>query len=349
MTRQNLELPETIRDTGQLEDMLSEPDTGLVDMMRRVTGDVMILGAGGKMGPTLARMAKRARDASGTEREVIAVSRFSDAAARQGLDRHGVRTIACDLLDREQVGALPDAPLVVFMAGMKFGTTGAEAMTWAMNAYLPALVCERFPHSRIAVFSTGNVYALAPAESTGAVETDIPDPKGEYAMSTLGRERIFEYFSRRDGTAVVIIRLNYAVEMRYGVLADIARRVWDGEEIDVGMGYANVIWQADASSAALRSLEHAATPPFLVNVTGPERISVRETAEELGMLMGRAPVFRGTESADALLSNAAKAHSLFGAPRVGIPQILRWTADWVMRGRETLNKPTHYESRDGRF
>ncbi|MEJ5297899.1 MAG: NAD(P)-dependent oxidoreductase [Armatimonadota bacterium] len=342
-------LPERIEDTHQLEEMLSRPDDALVECFRRLKGDILVLGAGGKMGPTLARMARRASDAAGSARRVMAASRFSQPEARRSLEEYGVEAIPCDLLDRRQVQDLPDAENVVFMAGMKFGTTGNEALTWAMNTLLPALVCERFPDARFCVFSTGNVYGLTPVAGGGSREDDPPRPEGEYAMSALGRERIFEYFSRTTGCRASIIRLNYAVEMRYGVLHDIACRIRDGAEVDVSMGYVNVIWQADASSMALRSLQLASSPPFVLNVTGPEILSVRKTAEQLARLMNRPVRFSGQESPDALLSNAGRAFQRLGRPQVSADTVIRWTADWVGRGGASLGKPTHFEERDGRF
>ncbi len=339
----------SIPDVATLEQMLSEPTPGLVEFFSRLPGDIIILGAGGKMGPTLAQMAKNASDAAKTSRRVIAVSRFSSPQEIDKLESAGVETIRCDLLDEEQLGALPDVPNVVFMAGMKFGTTGQESITWAMNAYLPGMVCRKYARSRIAAFSTGNVYGLTPVTLGGSVETDIPNPEGEYAMSALGRERVFEHFSRTAGTKVSIIRLNYAVEMRYGVLVDIARKVWTGEPVDVAMGCVNVIWQADANAMALHSLEHVSSPPFIVNVAGPEMISVRRAAEQFGRMMDKEPMLSGCESSDALLSNGQLGHKLFGYPRVSTQELMEWISDWVMRGGDNLGKPTHFEARDGKF
>ena len=341
--------PHSIADIAALDALLSDPPPYVVDAMRGLEGDLVVLGVAGKMGPTLARMARRASDLAGVRRRVIGVARFSAPEQQAALQAHGVETIRCDLLNDEEVGRLPDAPNVVFMAGRKFGSAGFEALTWAMNCHVPALVCGRYANSRIVVFSTGNVYGLTRAGAGGSVETDEPRPVGEYAMSCLGRERMFEHFSSTRRIRAAILRLNYASEMRYGVLADLARRVAAGETIDVTMGYFNAIWQADANAIALASLAHAATPPLILNVAGPEELSVRATCEELARLLGRAAALTGQEAPDALLSNGARAWSLFGPPSVGASQLIAWTADWVARGGASLDRPTHFESRDGRF
>jgi len=332
-----------------LEDALSAPSAGLLASLRSTPGDIVVLGAAGKMGPTLSRMARRALDALGSRDRVIAVSRFSSARAEQSLNESGIETIRCDLLDRSAVAALPDAPNVIFMAGQKFGTRDAPSSTWAMNVVLPAIAAERYARSRIVAFSTGNVYALSSVSLGGSRESDAPSPIGEYAMSCLGRERIFEDASARRGTRVAIVRLNYAIDLRYGVLVDIASRVLGGEPIDLRMGYVNVIWQGDANDWALRCLAHASAPPFVVNVTGAETLSVREIAERFGELLHRAPAFTGTEASDALLSNASLAHSLFGPPSVTTETLLAWVAEWVRAGRPLLGKPTHFEERAGTF
>lgn len=343
------ELPNRIRDVDHLEDLLSDPPAYVVETMRRLRGDVVVLGVGGKMGPSLARMIKYADLAAGLYRRVFGVARFSNAALAEQLKGWGIEPIACDLLDRAQLAKLPDAPNVVFMPGMKFGSTGQEARTWAMNAYLPGLVCERFKGSRIVAFSTGNVYGLAPVASGGSVETDEPRPLGDYAMSCLGRERMFEHFGRESGQPMALIRLNYAVEMRYGVLVDMGRKIVAGEVIDLSMGHFNCIWQADANAQTIAAFDHLASPPNILNVTGPETLSVRRVCEDLGRLLGRPPRFTGVESDNALLSNSEKASKLFGHPRVSVAQMLAWTADWVSRGGASLGKPTHFEARDGKF
>lgn len=341
--------PQTIQDVAHLEELLSEPTSGVIDLMARLDGDLIVLGAAGKMGPTLTRMAKRASDAAGVRRRILAVSRFSSGEAEAAFQREGVETIRCDLLDQDQLDRLPDAPNVVYMAGMKFGTTGQEPLTWAMNAYLPGMVCRKYRNSRIAAFSTGNIYGLAPVVRGGSLETDPPNPAGDYAMSCLGRERIFEHFSLTLDLPIALIRLNYAVEMRYGVLVDMARRVWAGETIDLAMGNVNVIWQGDANAMSLRALELAASPAAILNVAGPECLSIRRVCEEFGRLMEKSPVFTGAESPDALLNNGQMGHRLFGYPQVGVGQMMGWIADWVMRGGASLSKPTHFEVRDGKF
>ena len=340
----------SIADAVHLESLLSEPSQRVVETLARLAGDIIVLGVGGKMGPTLARMARRAADmAGGPRRRVIGVSRFTDTAHEAALHAHEVETITCDLLDEAAVGRLPAVPNVVFMAGRKFGSSGNESLTWAMNCLVPAAVCRRFEASRIVAFSTGNVYGLTRVGSGGSRETDVPRPVGEYAMSCLGRERVFEHFSGARGTRVAILRLNYAVEMRYGILVDLAQRLLAGVPIDLAMGYVNVIWQAEANQMALCALEHAASPPLVVNVAGAEEVSVRGATESLARALGRPATFAGVESPDALLSNGALAWSLLGAPRVDMARLIDWTADWVGHGRPTFGKPTHFESRAGDF
>ena len=342
-------LPDVIRDTAALDHLLSEPSDAAIEAIRRAPGDVLVLGAAGKMGPTLARMVRRAMDANGLSSRVIAVARFSSPHLRDALQSHGVETIQSDLLRADQVAALPYAPNVIFMAGRKFGSTGDEPLTWAMNTHVPAVVCERFRNSRIVAFSTGNVYGLARRGRGGSREDDVPAPVGEYAMSCLGRERMFEYFSRAHGTPAVILRLNYAVEMRYGVLVDVATRVARGEPVDVSMGYVNVIWQGDANAMAIAALAHATAPPLIVNVAGPEELSVRTIAEALARMMGTTATLAGTELEDALLSNGSRGYDILGRPTVDSARLMAWTADWIRRGGESLGKPTHFESRAGRF
>ena len=341
-------LPTRIDTVETLEDLLSEPTPKLLEMTRHGSGDLIVLGAGGKMGPTLARMARRAADAAGVGRRVIAVSRFGSATARQRLEAAGVETIACDLLDERAAMGLPDATDVVYMAGMKFGATGQAALTWAENCLIPAAVCRRYPSSRIVAFSTGNVYPLVPA-GQGAREAHPAAPAGEYAMSCLGRERMFEYFSSRASTPVTIVRLNYACELRYGVLVDLARRVWADEPVDLTTGYFNVIWQGDANAMSLGALTCATVPPTILNVTGPEELRVRSVTKEFARRMDKRVTFTGVEAGDALLSDASRAFELFGRPHVDARQLIEWIADWIMRGGETLGKATRFEVRDGRF
>ena len=338
-----------VRDLDHLEDLLSEPTAGVVDTVRRLEGDVIVLGVGGKMGPSLARMIRRAADEAGVRKRVIGVSRFSSQDLPGQLNGWGVETIACDLLDPDALGRLPDVPNVVFMAGMKFGSTGQQARTWAMNAVLPAYVARKYRGAKIVAFSTGNVYPMVPVTSGGAAETEEPRPVGEYAQSCLGRERVFEHFSRVDGTPTALIRLNYAVEMRYGVVIDLAQRVLAGETIDLAMGNFNCVWQGDANAMSIRAFDHVASPPFVLNVTGPETLSVRGVCEQIGRLMGRDVKFAGAESPTAYLNNSALSNRLFGYPRVPVQQVIAWAADWVKRGGASLGKPTHFETRDGKF
>lgn len=335
--------------TDQLEDVLSAPTDGLVQMMKRLDGPILILGVGGKMGPTLARMVRRADDAAGVRRQVIGVSRFGSGDLAERLERWGVRTIAADLLDEQALADLPDAPNIVYMAGFKFGASAQAARTWAMNVLLPGMICRRYPDSRIVAFSSGNVYPIKPLSAGGSCEDDVPGPIGEYAMSCLGRERAFEHYSRATGQGMALIRLSYACELRYGVLVDIARAVWSGQPVDVTNSCFKVIWQADANEMTLRAFEHAAAPPFILNVTGPETLSIRHVATQFGRLMDRPATFCGTESDAMRLTNAQLSHRLFGYPRVGAEQMIRWIADWVMRGGENLGKPTHFEVRDGKY
>lgn len=341
--------PESITNVETLEDVLSQPTEGVIETLGRIKGDIIVLGVAGKMGPTLARMAQRASEAAGVRRRVIGVARFSEARQQTELQAHGIETIRCDLLDEVAVATLPDAPNVVFMAGMKFGSTGQEALTWAMNCHLPAIVSKKYSRSRIVAFSTGNIYGLVPVAGGGSTETDAPNPLGDYAMSCLGRERIFEHFSRRLGIPMAMIRLNYACELRYGVLVDVARHVWAGETVDCAMGRLNTIWQTDANAMTLQAFDHVASPPCLLNVTGPELLSVRDMATRFGALMNKRVTFSGSEAPTALLANATLAQRLFGPPRVSVEQMLHWIADWVMRGGASLGKPTHFESRDGKF
>lgn len=339
-----------IRSVEELEEMISEPSFAAVEALAKLKGDLIILGVGGKMGPSLATMAKRASVDAGIKRRVIGVDVFPPGNDQESrLRAVGVETIRCDLLDPEQMASLPDAPNVVFMVGMKFGSTGQEPLTWALNSFLPGEVCRKYRNSRIVVFSSGNIYGLTPVTLGGSVETDALNPEGEYATSVLGRERIFQHFSLTNGTPVTLFRLNYSNEMRYGVLVDVARKVWAGEPVDVTMGVANVIWQADANAMALASLDNASSPAFVVNAAGPEMVSIRRAATQFGELMGKEVTITGCEAPDGILSNGQLGHSLFGYPRVGVWQLMQWIAAWTMRGGESLGKPTHFEARDGKF
>jgi len=333
----------------ELDDVLSAPSDADRAAMRAMEGSLLILGAGGKMGPSLAGRARRAAAEEGIPKSIVAVSRFSDRAAETQLRKAGIETIGADLLDFGQLARLPDAENVIFMAGRKFGSSGAAHLTWASNAYLPARVAERYPQARIVAFSSGNVYPFVPVASGGATEDTAPEPVGEYAQSVLARERMFEFFSARNGTRVCLLRLNYAVELRYGVLRDIGIRVFEGRPVNVSMGHVNAIWQGDANSVCLRSFALCESPPAVLNVTGPETLSVRHIARRFGQLFGREPVFEGRETDTALLNNAARSHRLFGAPSVSAETAIVWTAEWIRRSGTAWDKPTHFETRDGRF
>jgi nucleoside-diphosphate-sugar epimerase len=337
------------RSEQELEERLSAPNEGVVRALSDCPGDVLVLGAGGKMGPSLCRMLRRAADLAGSQRSVIAVSRFSDNALAAQLEGNGVVVRRADAGKRDELERLPNAPNVVLMTGYKFGTSGEPWRTWGINAVLPALVSERFAHSRIVAFSTGNVYPLGAVRRGGAREEDELTPHGEYAWACVARERVLEHASRTRGTRVSIVRLNYAVDLRYGVLVDLAQRIVHGEPIDLRMGHVNVIWQGDANAQAIQSLPLAASPPFVVNVTGSDIVSIRSAALELGRLLNREPRFVGQEAADALLSSTARAQELFGLPSLGTATLIEWVADWIMHGGRMLGKATHYEERDGRY
>ncbi len=348
-TRLCADLQNPIETVADLEERLSRPTDADIAALSQLQGNLLILGVAGKMGPTLAKLARRSIAESGSSSRVIAVSRFSDATVRSDLEASGIETIACDLLNSKELAKLPDSGNVIFMAGRKFGTQGAAHLTWAANTYLPGLIADRFRNSRIVTFSTGNVYPLRALADGGATETTPTAPVGEYAQAALGRERMFEYGSSQWGTRVVILRLNYAVELRYGVLVDIAHCVFNSRPVDLHTGSVNVIWQRDANSVCLRALAHCQSPPLILNLTGPEILSVREIAEEFGRRFRRKPIFFGEESGYALLSDASKAHAIFGKPTVTPQQMIDWIAHWIKKGGTLLNKPTHFEAQDGKF
>ena len=337
--------PRRFASVDELEAFLATPSAALVAEMATVEGDLLILGVAGKMGPTLARLAKRASPA----RRVIGVARFSEAAVRERLESWGVETIACDLLDRAAILALPDAPNIVFAAGHKFGASGNTPLTWAMNTWVPSLVAERYKASRIVAFSTGNVYPLTRVGAPAPTEASPLGPVGDYAQSCLGRERMFEYFSARHRTPGRIVRLNYAIDMRYGVLFDIASKVRRGEPVDVTMGQVNLIWQGDANEQVLRCLAHCTTPSTPLNCTGLDALWVRELAIKMGARLGVPARIVGSEAPTALLSDAGEAARLFGPPRVSIETMIDWVADWVAHDGASLGKPTRFEVRDGTF
>lgn len=338
-----------MRDESELDDALSRPDERDVELLRRLEGDVAVLGAGGKMGPSLARRIRHAAAAAGARTRVIAVSRFSDPALARALEADGIECVACDLLDVRQVDALPDCANVLYLSGMKFGATDRPDLTWTQNTLAPALVARRYERSRIVAFSTGNVYPLVDASTGGCDESVPPAPVGEYAQSCLGRERAFEYGARERGTRVLLFRLFYAVDLRYGTLADVARKVWSGEPVDVTVGHVNAIWQGDANSYALRGLELCASPARALNVTGPDAISVRDAASFFAARFGREARIVGREGGPCLLGDAGLVVRLLGSPAVPNPQLMEWCAAWVESGGRSLGKPTKFERTDGRF
>jgi len=332
-------------DENELEDLLSEPDAATVAALESVPGDIVVLGAGGKMGPTLCMMLRKAAPG----RTIYAVSRFSDREVKRRIEEKGVETIEADLLEEAAWARLPDVPNVFYLVGMKFGVTGRQPLTWAMNAYVPALAARRYRGSCIVALSTGNVYAFVTPEGGGAREEDEPGPVGEYAQSCLGRERMFQHFSNRHGTPVTLIRLNYANECRYGIIVDLTLKILHDEPVDVTMGAVNLIWQGDANNAIIRSLRLADSPPAILNVTGRERVRVRDLAGRIGAVLGRKPVLVGQEAGSALLSNASRCVETLGAPPTSLDEMVERIATWVAAGGKVLNKPTKYDVRDGRF
>jgi nucleoside-diphosphate-sugar epimerase len=341
-----LSAPQNVDD---LEELLSRPTDSVVQALQALDGDIVFLGVGGKMGPTMARMARRAFDLAGVRHHVIGVSRFRNPASRQRLEDAGIHTQGADLLVEHDVRELPEAAAVVSMSGYKFGTRDTPEMTWATNCCVPALVCRRYPGTRMVAFSTGNVYGVVPHDSGGSRESDDPRPEGEYAMSALGRERIYEYFSKLQRTPMVILRLNYATELRYGVLVDLAQHIHLGQPVDVAMGYVNVIWLGDANAMTLVALRHAASPACILNLAGPEIVATRDLCLRLAQRMHRPVQFVGRESDLALLNNGHHGYELLGRPLVTTEQMLEWTADWVARGGATLGKPTQFQVRSGQF
>jgi len=339
----------TITSEAQLETLLAQPSEADARAMAELDGDLMILGVSGKMGPSLAHRAALACAAAGVRKRIIGVARFSSLEVERQLHDWGVETIAADLLEPGVLQRLPDVPNLIYMAARKFGSTGNEGLTWAMNTHLPGLVADRFRGARIVAFSSGNVYPLTPVLHGGPTEAAPAGPVGEYAQSVLGRERVFAYYAQRDGTRVVLLRLNYAIDMRYGVLLDIGRKVFERRPVDLRMGHANVIWQGDANSVCLRAFPLCAVPPAILNLTGPETVAVRWAARRFADHFGMEPIFEGAESDTALLSNASRCQQLFGYPTVSVEQLIEWTAAWIQAGGASWNKPTHFEARDGKF
>ena len=333
----------------ELEEQLSRPGLELIEMMKRLEGDIMILGIGGKMGPTMGRLAVNAIREAGVNKKVYGVARFSNAEERAKMESWGIETIACDLLDPEAVKTLPQIKNIIFMAGRKFGTQGCEDLTWAMNVLAPAYVGDHFKKSRIVAFSTGCVYPLVSVGTCGCDEEVIPSPVGEYSQSCLGRERIFQNCARKNGTEILLYRLNYAIDLRYGVIHDIAANIMDDKPVDNTVGYFNAIWQGDANSYALRCLEHCANPCAIMNITGPETVSVEATALKLGKLLGKEVRFKGVPGNQCYLNNSAKMCDIFGYPSVSMDTMIRWQAEWILNGGISIGKPTHFEVNTGKF
>ncbi len=342
-------LPSTIENEHVLNELLSAPSPQAVEVVSQIDGDFILLGVNGKIGISLAHMLVNACKLAGVKKRIVGVSRFSDSQGQKILEKYGIETIQGNLLDRDFLARLPLLKNVIFMAGMKFGSSENLPLMWAMNSYLPGLVAEKFKESRIVSYSTGCVYPLVRVDSGGSRENDAPEPVGEYGQSCLGRDRMFQFISKKEKTPVAIIRLNYAVEMRYGVLVDIALQVKNEQIIHLNMGHFNAIWQGDANAMVLQSLAHCTCLANIINITGPETLSVRYVAEQFGEIFGKKPQFAGIESKTALLSNASKAFGLFGYPQTPLHQIIQWTADWIMNNQPLLQKPTHFEVRDGNF
>lgn len=338
-----------IGNEDQLDELISRPTTEVIEMLSRIDGDIIILGISGKIGPSLALMAKRACDEAGVKKRIVGVSLFDSPEQKKKIENTGIETIHGNLLESDFLKSLPTLKNVFYLAGMKFGSLDNLSLTWAVNSYLPALVVEHFKNSKIVAFSTGCVYPLVPIGSGGSKESDMPEAIGEYAQSCLGRERMFEYGSNKNKTKVTLIRLNYSVELRYGVLVDIALKVKNGLPVDLAMGYFNVIWQGDVNDYVLRSLEQSASPAKVLNVTGPDTLSVREVAKEFGELFGIMPKLVNKEAQTALLSNSELVYSILGRPKTPINQVIKWIAGWIKEDNKLLGKPTHFEVRDGKY
>jgi nucleoside-diphosphate-sugar epimerase len=342
-------LPEFIEDEDTLNEVMTRPSPELVEFMKDLPDPLLVLGSGGKMGPTLAVLAKRAAQAAGNRLRVIAVSRYSDPQAKSWLEAQGVETLAFDLLERDRYGSLPEAENVIYLVGLKFGTTQNPGSTWIMNTLVPAYVSERYRDSRIVALSTGNVYPLVSVESGGSKESDPMEPVGEYSSACMARERIFDYYASKNGTPLVLVRLNYALDLRYGVLVDIAQKVYEGRQVDVTTGYFNCIWQGDANDMILRSLAFAGSPPRILNLTSTQPYSIRWLAGQFAARVGVPALVQGSESDSAYISNTSLMRELLGDPPTPIEKVIDWTARWIERGGRTLNKPTHFEVRDGKY
>ncbi len=341
--------PEKIESDQALDEVLTRPGPELVEFIRTISSPLVLLGVGGKMGPTLAVLARRAVQEAGCKLDIVAVSRFSDPSIRTRLDSYAIQTLACDLMRREDLQQLPEADNLIYLVGLKFGTTQNPAATWATNTLIPSHICDRYPHCRIVALSSGSIYPFVPVASGGAVETESLTPLGEYANACVARERIFEYYSQNNGTPIALLRLFYAVELRYGILVDLAAKVFAGEPIDLRMGYFNWIWQGDANAMILRTLALVHTPPELYNLTHPQIQSVRTIAEKFGELLGRRVHLTGSEADTALLGNPARLCATLGEPAMPVEIVMRWIADWLLRKGRLLGKPTHFEVRDGRY
>lgn len=333
----------------KLDEMLSEPSERLIEDLKKIDGDIMILGAGGKMGPTMAMLCAKAIKKGNLGKSVYAVSRFSNDKARKEMEDKGVKTISCDLEKSEDIAKLPDIKNIIFMVGRKFGTDGGEALTWGMNAAVPVLVLERFKDARFVVFSSGNVYDIVEASSGGSVETEKVKPIGEYTQSVLARERVFQYYAKKYGTKVLIFRLSYAIALEYGILSDIAKKVNEEQTIVIENACFNCVWQGDANEYALRSLLYADNPPKILNVSGPETVGVKTTALKIGELLGKKVSFAGDSYTTAYLENCSDCHMLMGYPRVSVGQMIEYQAEWIKDGGEYINKPTHFEERKGSY
>ncbi len=333
----------------KLNEIMTTPSDALAEDIKKIEGDIMVLGAGGKMGPTLCVLCKNAIKKAGIDKRVIAVSRGSDKIATQLMLDNDVEVIAMDLLDRDKLYSLPEVENVIYMAGRKFGTDGSEWQTWAMNSTLPAFVADKFKNSRIVVFSSGNIYPIVKLSDGGCKEHEKVGPIGEYAMSCLARERAFEYAANTFGTKIFVYRLNFAVDLRYGVLFDVAHKIIKGEPISLTTPCFNFIWQGSANEIAIRGLLHADSPAKIVNVTGPETVSIKKAALELGKYLGREPIFENEPGTDAYLNDASLAMEMFGYPSVPVKTLIRWQAEYIMDGGRTLDKPTHFEERKGSY